>query len=289
VVVGCAGPARGQPLTKATDAIVSTAESTKESVAEFIDRLPNLLDLGLPGFAEPGALRLYTNPKFGDLLHESYFRLPVGARLKVNDQLELNAELDSYFTHGLRHNVGNGLYQGQVGARVERELWSDIGSSTGIEFVSALGRPPPGITDGLRHTLPYVTLTRPLLTRVKTIAFVTVGADLIDHTAQPVYFRKNELEANSLLLTVGAAREWRRMHVMMQMTEGSTALLSHLHQNSIGFRPSLGIPVLRRPDGTPRATATFEGRAVWGPDGFETGITTSVRFDLEYQKRHRQQ
>jgi hypothetical protein len=125
-----------------------------------------------------------------------------------------------------------------------------------------------------------------LLTRVPTLGFITFGADLIDHTSLPVDYRKNELHANSLMLTVGAAREWRRMHVILQVTEATTALTSHLHQNAFGIRPSLGIPVLRRPDGTPRATVTFEGRTIWGPDGLETGVTTSVRFDLHYRRGH---
>ncbi|MEO8356266.1 MAG: vitamin B12 dependent-methionine synthase activation domain-containing protein, partial [Chloroflexota bacterium] len=44
---------------------------------------------------------LYLRPRFGDLLHEDYFRFLVGARLKANDQLEFNGELGTYFTHGL--------------------------------------------------------------------------------------------------------------------------------------------------------------------------------------------
>jgi hypothetical protein len=107
--------------------------------------------------------------------------------------------------------------------------------------------------------------------------------DFIDHTTLPVNYRKNQLRENSTTLTLGVAREWRRMHVIFTVFDGNTVFLSDQPQNVFGLRPSIGIPILRRRDGTPRATGTFEGRAVWGRDGFETGITTSVRFDLRYR------
>ena len=74
------------------------------------------------------------------------------------------------------------------------------------------------------------------------------------------------------------------MHVILRVFDGNTVLLSNRSQNVAGIRPSIGIPFLRRSDGTPRATATFEGRAIWGPDGFETGVNTRIRLDLNYRR-----
>ncbi|HWA86544.1 MAG TPA: hypothetical protein VG710_10000 [Opitutus sp.] len=258
-------------------------ESARDALAHFIDRLPDLLDLGLPGFAPEGAWYFYSHPKFGDFLHEDYFRLPVGVRYKVTDKFELHGELGTYFTNGFGASVGNGLYEFQAGLKQEGELWIDTGASVGLDFVTPLSRPPLGITDGLRHTLPYVTLTRSLWPEWDVVVFGTFGADLLDHTNIPPDFRTNELRANSLMLTLGLAREWRHLHVILKVTDGTTLLLSGLHQNAFGIRPSIGIPFLRRHDGSPRATATFEGRMVWGPDGLETGVTTSVRVDLRYR------
>jgi hypothetical protein len=270
-------------LESATDMTKTVTKNTTEALSSFIDRLPDLLDIGLPSFAPPGSVRLYSHPRFGDLLHEPYFRLPVGVAGKLNDNLELNTELGSYFTHGLRGNVGNGLYQLRVGAKSEFALTNESGASTGIEYTTPLSRPPYEITDGLRHTVPYVTITRTVVPKWGLVGFSTLSFDFIDHTTLPVNYRKNQLRENSTTLTLGVAREWRRMHVIFTVFDGNTVFLSDQHQNVFGFRPSIGIPILRRRDGTPRATGTFEGRAVWGRDGFETGITTSVRFDLRYR------
>lgn len=270
-------------LESAADKAEKMTQNTREALSTFIDRLPDLLDIGLPSFAPPGTIRLYSHPRFGDLLHEPYFRLPVGVAGKLNDHLELNTELGSYFTHGLRENAGNGLYQLRVGAKSEFNLTDESGASTGIEYTTPLSRPPYEITDGLRHTVPYITLTRTVVPKWGLVGFSTLSFDFIDHTSLRVNYRKNQLRENSTTLTLGVAREWRRMHVILTVFDGNTVLLSDQPQNVFGIRPSIGIPLLRRRDGTPRVTGTFEGRAVWGRDGFETGITTSVRVDLRYR------
>lgn len=268
--------------TPIVDSASQAVHTAGETLAQMIDRVPDLVDLGLPGFAPPGSVYFYAHPKFGDLLHEDYFRLPLGVRVKVRDDTELHAELDTYFTHGLRGNAGNGLYEASIGLKQEVRLPDNTGASVGLDFFTPLSRPPLGITDGLRHTVPYVTFTRTIWPRQHMIGFATFGADVIDHTAlAPDYF-KNELRANSLTLTVGAAREWRHVNLILKLTEANTYLLSHIHENTFGIRPGAAVPLLLRPDGTPRLTATFEGRTVWGPDGFEVGVTTSVRIDLRY-------
>jgi hypothetical protein len=254
------------------------------ALASFLDSLPDLVDQGLPSFAPQGALRLYFRPRFGDLLHEDYFRINIGAREKLSELVELNAELGTYFTHGLRHSVGNGLYQFRIGAKYEFADSPNSGWSFGLDFITPLSRPPYEITDGLRHTMPYATYTRTVSEKYGVVGFATLGLDLLDHTSLPLNFSENELHGNSTILTVGAARQWKRMNVILRIFDRNTVLLSNRSENAFGFRPSLGIPFLRRPNGSPRATATFEGRAIWGPDGFEKGINTSVRLDIEYRR-----
>ncbi len=288
LAAGFASPASAQQSTNPLLAKAAAMQERAESMLTgFADRLPDLLDFGLPSFAPAGDLRFYAHPKFGDLIHEDYFRLPLGARYKVNEDVEFNTELSGYFTHGLRDSVGNGLYQFLLGVQREVVVSQEIGYSFGVQWVTPLSRPPYEITDGLRHTVPTVTVTKTLVARQGLIGFATLGGDFLDHTHLPVNFRMNELRDNSLILTLGLAREWRRMHVILRIFDGNTAPVSRTTQNVWGLRPSLGIPLLRRRDGVPRATATFEGRAIWGPDGFEKGINTSVRFDLHYRPTRR--
>lgn len=275
------------PVPIVTEEVDEPKRSPMVALAGFLDRLPDLVDQGLPSFAPKGAFRLSLRPRFGDLLREDYFRFLLGARLKVKDQFEFSSELGSYFTHGMRDNVGNGFYQFRLGSRYEFAYTPDSGWSIGLDFVTPLSRPPYEITDGLRHTLPSVTYTRTLSPEYGLVGFATLGLDLLDHTALPVNFSENQLQSNSVIVTLGVARQWRRMNLILRVFDGNTVLLSNRTQNVVGLRPSIGIPFLRRPDGSPRATATFEGRAIWGPDGFQTGINTSVRLDLEYRSGRR--
>jgi len=257
--------------------------SPTDALAAFLDRIPDLVDQGLPSFAPEGAFRLYVRPRFGDFLHENYFRFLVGARLKTSEQLEFNTEIGSYFTHGLRESVGNGFYQFRIGARYELAYTPDSGWSLGLDWITPLSRPPYEITDGLRHTLPSVTYTKTLSAKRGLVGFTTVSLDLLDHTSLPPNFDENQLRSNSVIFSVGVARQWRKMHLILRVYDATTYPFDDHHQNLIGLRPSIGIPFLRRANGSPRATATFEGRGIWGPDGFEQGINTSIRLDLEYR------
>jgi hypothetical protein len=255
------------------------------ALGSFLDRLPGLVDEGnLPSFAPEGDFRLSLRPRFGDLLREDYFRFLLGARFKANEQLEFKTELGTYFTHGMRDSVGNGFYQFRFGTRYEFAYTPDSGWSVGLDFTTPLSRPPYEITDGLRHTMPSVTYTRTVSTKHGLVGFATLGLDLLDHTALPVNFSENQLHANSVIVTLGVARVWHRMHVILRVFDGNTVLVSNRTQNVFGLRPSIGVPLLLRPDGTPRATATFEGRAIWGPDGFETGVNTRIRLDLNFRR-----
>jgi hypothetical protein len=283
--VAAASAEDNTPQSPSSSGPFDFAKSPSVALAAFLDRLPDLVDQGgLPSFAPEGAFRIYLRPRFGDLLHEDYFRFLVGGRFKVNEQLEFNSEVGTYFTHGLGKSVGNGLYQFRAGTRYEFAYTPDSGWSVGIDWTTPLSRPPYEITDGLRHTMPYVTYTRTLSVKHGLVGFSTLGLDLLDHTSLPVNFAENQLQANSVILTIGAARQWRRMHVILRVFDANTVLLSNRTQNVFGLRPSIGIPFLRRPNGSPRATVTFEGRTIWGPDGFETGVNTSVRLDLDYRR-----
>ena len=89
------------------------------SLSELLDRLPELLADRLPGFDPYGAFRLYVQPHFGDFLHSGYVLVPVGARAKITDRIELNAELQSYFAHGSGPAVGDGMSALNLGVKVE--------------------------------------------------------------------------------------------------------------------------------------------------------------------------
>ncbi len=275
------------PLLRAQDSATeeendSALAGTAQALESLIDRLPDLLDLGLPGFARTGAVQLIARPRFGDLLHEDYFRLPVGVRVQALEHWEIRSEARTYFTHGLRDSAGYGLYEVQAGVKREWPITEQTGWASGVDFVTAVSRPPPGITDGMRHWVPYISNSFDLMPSKDVLGFATLSADLISRTSLPPDFRKNQLRQDSLMLTVGAARDFARFRVIVAASIGDTTLLSSSSEQVYALRPSIVIPILKRKDNTARAQLTFGGRAVWGPDGSDFGVNTSVRVDLRY-------
>lgn len=248
-------------------------------LAEFVDRLPDMLADRLPGFEPTGALRLYVRPRFGDLLRRDYLRVPFGARLKVSENVESSAELQSYFTHGLSDAAGYGFSGLRLGTKCEHVLpsFNDGGISLGVDFLTPLSRPPMELTDGYRHLQPYVTATRALVPEWKLLGYTTLGADLLMHTALPSHFGRNQLHTNSLTLAAGAARQWSRFHTSVTASLTSSAFVSDERRQVFALRPEIVVPVRQSPDARAQVMLTLGGYSVWGPDGNELGLTSSVR------------
>jgi len=273
----------------------STASATADQptpphshLVEFVDGLPDLINFALPTVGPNGMFRLYVHPHFGDFLHKDYLRLPVGARVTVVPHVEASAELDSYFTHGLGDNsAGYGLYKLLLGLKNEHSLdgRADAGWNMGMNFSTPLSRPPLELTDGYRHTLPYSGATYPLVHKWKIVGYSTLGADLLSHTALPSMFGRNQLHGNSLSFITGAARDFSRFQVSMTATYATTSVLSNESNSVFGLHPSIVIPVRPLAHSRMKALLTFSGRTVWGPDGREIGVSTSLRVEFDIKKK----
>lgn len=258
------------------------AKSTWD-LAEFIDGLPDLLSERLPGFDQTGALRLYVRPHFGDVIHRDYLRVPFGARAKITPSIESSAELQTYFTHGISDPAGYGLSGVRLGAKGERLLPSlndGAGVSLGFNYQTPLSRPPIDLTDGHRHFQPYVAATRPTMPAWKLLGFASIGADLLSRTHIPAHFGRNQLHSNSLIFVGGAAREFKRFRASLTATINTGALISDEFENVYAIRPEIVIPWRLRPTARTLVHLTIGGRSIWGPDGHEIGLSSSVRFEF---------
>jgi hypothetical protein len=267
----------------AAESAPSSASSSHWNITEFIDGLPDLLAERLPGFDHSGALRLYVRPHFGDLIHRDYLRVPFGGRAKVTENLETSAELESYFTHGIGDAAGYGLSGLRLGSKCERVLPSlndGAGFSIGINYQTPLSRPPVDLTDGHRHTQPYVAATRPLMPAWKLLGFASIGADFIDRTPIPAHFGRNQLHTNSLIFVAGAAREWPRFRASLTASVNTGSLLSDENRNVWALRPEIVVPWKTTPAAHTQILFTLGGRTIWGPDGHELGLSSSMRIEF---------
>lgn len=252
------------------------------NIGELLDRIPNLGSLELPGIMPEGALRFYSSPHFGDLLHNDYLRVPVGVRAKLLEQLEMHAEVEGYFTHGLRDAAGYGLDRLRIGAKYEmtpavpdRAAWS-----TGIDFETPLSRPPSELSDGHQHVVPYVSVSRSIIPDWRLLGYSSLGADIISDTSLPSNFGRNQLHTNALTLAVGVAREWVGFNTTLTATYANSALLSHISAHVFALRPAVLIPLTRFDGKHTKLTLTLSARSVWGPDGHEIGTSANVRVEF---------
>jgi hypothetical protein len=251
-------------------------------LAEFVDRLPDLFSERLPGFEPMGAMRIYVRPHFGDFLHRDFVRVPVGSRVKVTETIECTAELQSYFTHGLRHDAGNGLSGLHLGIKREHMLpaLNEGGFSVGIDYDTPLSRPPQELTDGFRHFDPFLAATRTLVPKWKLLGYATLSADLLAATAMPPHFGRNQLHANSLAISAGIAHQWSRFHGSLTASYASTMLMSNERHHVFALRPEIVFPWKVQPASRAQILFTVGGRAVRGPDGTELGVSSSVRIEF---------
>jgi hypothetical protein len=260
-----------------------TATTSSWNLPDFIDRLPDFLADRLPGFEPTGALRVYVRPHFGDFIHRDYVRVPVGIRDKITETVEFNAELESYFTHGLGDSAGYGLSSFKFGVKKEHVLpsFADGGISVGINYQTPLSRPPVELNDGYRHFQPYVAATHPIFPAWRVLGYAGVGADFLDSTAIPPHFGRNELHSDSLTFGAGMAREWARFHGAVTATVTTSSLVSDENKQVYALRPEIIIPWKSRTGSKTQVLFTLGGRIIHGPDGTEIGATSSVRIEFQ--------
>jgi len=275
-------------------AVVARAQSTVPSQAtslsnlgELLDRLPNFPGFGLPGFMPKDVFQFYSSPHFGDLVHRDFMRIPVGLRAKIDQNYQAHLEIEGYFTHGLGNAAGYGLDRLETGIKYDSARSSptspDLAWSTGIDFATPLDHPPMEITDGYRHTVPYVAVSKLLAPDWALTGYSTLGIDLLAHTDLPSNFGRNQLHSNSFTLSGGVTRDWTKFQTLLTASYSSTALLSNEHHQVFGLRPAVVFPLTRWQGRHTRLTATFGGWSIWGPDGHELGASGSVRLEFNYK------
>ena len=258
-----------------------------DELDSFVDRLPNFAARNLPALQPHGFYRIYVRPRMGDLWTRDFLRMPVGGEYKINDRVQLSAELQDYFTTGLRHAAGYGLSGLNLGCKYERAWPSrpDIGISLGLNFHTPLGRPPLELTDGYRHTQPYVAATFPLAPRWRLVGYASVGLDLLDRTALPSNFGKNQLHANSVDISVGAGRDWKHFHTSVTASLASSLLLSDEGRQVFALRPEIVFPLQIRQGSGVVALLTLGVYAITGPEGRQVGASSSLRVEFRNRRR----
>jgi hypothetical protein len=274
-----------------SDPAAAPAQQTQGFLA-FVDQLPELVDRDLPFFAPRGTYWFYARPSIGNPFQGKYFRLDGGAWVKVTKSIDFNIGAQSYAWRDQTANDATrwGFYGANAGIKYNRSLPGPSGTamSTGLNFSTPISEPPLVLTDGYRHTDPYITYTRPLSVHLHLVGFATLGADLLAHYSPlPSNFGDNQLHSNSLTASLGATREFKYFTASTTVTGATTAVMSKHALQVFSVNPRIIIPVehllpalcARLPHW--HFNLNLGARAATGPDGrqFGGGASMSVNFD----------
>jgi hypothetical protein len=279
--------ASSAPQATSFDANQSADADPLSTLEDLLDRIPDFSALNLPSFV-PTGLSIHSSPHFGDLIHRPYLRVPVGGRWKMTSQFETHGELEGYFRHGLRNSNGEsayGLDRWSGGFKFEspKPPSTQAAWSTGADFSTPLGRPPLELTDGHRHFVPYVAMSRIISLDQHLFGYSSVGVDLLSHAGGlPANFGRNELHSDSMIFSAGLARDWPKFRTSLTANFGTTSLISDENHHVFGLRPAIVFPLPRFQGKHTRIIVTVGGWSVWGPDGHEIGASASMRVDFRF-------
>lgn len=267
---------------------------------DLLDRLPDFNSLNLPMFVPPG-VTFHSSPHFGDLVRRGYFRVPGGVRLKWSRYFQAHLEIEGYFAHGLRKFEGDASHVGfnrlHTGVKYEtpnpiptvsigeapKPMSLKTAYSAGLDFSSPLSHPPLELSDGFRHTIPFVAMSRVIVPDWRLLGYGSVGADLISRANLPINFGRNQLHSNSLIFSAGLARDFPKFRTSLTGNFGTTSLISNENHHVFGLRPAIVFPLPRLQGRHTRLLVTVGGWSIWGPDGHELGASASLRVDFRYR------
>jgi hypothetical protein len=256
-------------------------KSEPDNPEEF-SRVHGLFDVDLPKTVEKFKAKVTVHPHFGDFLHRDYLRIPVGVRLGISERTEINTEVESYVTHGLKKTGdGFGLDLIRLGAKHQLTQGDDAPVDTSVGFNTAfpVGRPPLDLVDGFNHFSPYVTFSKPLRRLPRLTPFVTFGTDLLWHSTVPGTFDKNQPHSDSMGISGGFFYDAGIFKYTLVSSYWTTALIGKDSRNFYSVNPSV---LWQLPP-----ALKFHAKGNWifgvglkassGPDGTDLGVSAKLR------------
>ena len=246
-----------------------------------LSRFSGLFEIDLPKTERRGNIRFIYQPHFRDLIDKSYLRIPLEFRWGVNDHFELNSDIDTYITHGLRKaTTGYGLSTLHFGAKYAWHVWLKPIWDTSVGFNSTIpvSRPPIDLTDGHKHFTPYIVFGRQLKGVPGLSGFVQSSVDIVAKSPTPGNFGENQPHSDSVSVAPGLLYDRKAWHYTLEVTGTTTRLIGSGSHDFLTIRPGViwDLPKALVFHARGRWLAGFNVTAVFGPDGNK--ISTGGRF-----------
>jgi hypothetical protein len=282
-----ATPAQADATAPAPVATPGTAPASDDR--DTISRIRDLFEIDLPMTERMGQVKLNFQPHFRDFIDKSYLRIPLELRWGVNNHFELNSDIDTYITHGLRDDgAGYGISDLHFGAKYAWLKWlkPTWDTSVGINVSIPVSRPPIELTDGHDHFTPYIVFGRQLDGVQGLSGIFHASVDMISASPTPGNFGRNEPHTNSLSLTPGLLYDRGPWHYTLEIDGTTTRIIGSGSHDLLTIRPGVvwDLPKALKFHARGRWLAGFNLTLVFGPDG--NTISTGGRFKGEVNLTH---
>jgi hypothetical protein len=280
-----AAPAAGAPA--------APAQSAKKGNAPTDDdlRIRGVFESALPGTEKKSSLRLIVHPHLGDVTKREHIRTALGFRYGLTARWEATAETVAYFSHGLKNEAffeKEGFAEIHLGTKYRLGDPLHIGwdTSVGLDWTKPIGSPPPDVTDGLEHVSPFVSLSRPLVSRPDIRVFWGFGYDDVTRTGIVGQLDKNDLGFDSIGANVGLV--WTRgdLAYTFETTYGTTSLTSDVDRYVVSFRPGIvwTLPKKYTFNAKGRWLLGVALRASHGSGGTDFGLGAKLRVNFDFKR-----
>jgi hypothetical protein len=254
-----------------------------------VSRLGGLFNLELPRLDPPGTYKLIFHPHFGDLFHRNYIRTDVGLSWTLNDHFGIDAEVDTFATHGLRSgNSGYGMGRLRGGIKYVFKQWPkpEFQTSIGLAGAHPVDHPPADMTDGLSHYTPTFAIQYRPPAHPRWTTFASTSIDFVGTTNVKGYTALNTPRDDSLSFTTGAIYDMGQLKWTLQGTYTTTALIGDRTQNFYSVVPSV---LWYMPKRYAHFTKTqwiigLGVNSTWGPDGYHLSTSTRVRAEITFKQ-----
>jgi hypothetical protein len=254
-------------------------------------RVRGIFNSVLPRTERKHALRLIVHPRLGDLTKRDNLRTALGFRYGITAVWEATAEVDAYFSHGLKEKTffeESGFSTLRLGTkyRLGEIVAPGWDTSVGVDFAEPIGSPPIDVTDGLRHIAPFVTASHSLARAPGWRVFGGVSYDDTTKVSNRGKLEKNELGDDSANLSAGVLWERGTTTYALEATYATTRFTADVNRDVYALRPSV-LWVLPE-------KYTFHSKGKWllgvglrlsrGPDGNDIGLNAKLRVNFDFKR-----
>lgn len=254
-------------------------------------RIRGIFDSSLPRTEKKNTLKFIIHPHLGDLTKRDHIRTAIGFRYGLTKAWEATAEADSYFTHGLKKGgffSESGFSTLHLGTKYNLGDPFKMGweTSVGIDWFRPLGLPPVDVTDGLRHVIPFISLSHQLEAHPAWRVFTGFSWDDVTRTSTPGLLEKDELGDDSVKLSGGVLYVCGPVTYTLEATYATTRLTSAVNRDVYSLRPAVVWVIPQK--------YTFSARSKWllgvglrlshGPEGNDVGLSAKLRVNFDFKR-----